>query len=178
MKIMRSVEHTVGTRPLGVIGGLLLLSFASLFIGCQTPSNPGDSSLNVIDSGVASMPGVLREGDVIQITFSTSSNLNTTARIPLDGQIVLQFVDKVAAAGKTPVELARELERLYLPQLRASEPVTVTVVTSAAVIYVAGAVLRPGKIPLDRPFTVLDAIMEAGGVDNTRAKLSGVTVLR
>jgi SLBB domain len=31
---------------------------------------------------------------------------------------------------------------------------------------------------LDRPLTVLEAVMEAGGVDTTRAKLSEVVVLR
>ena len=57
-------------------------------------------------------------------------------------------------------------------------PAAGTVISNTAAVYVTGAVLRPGRIPLDRPFTVLDAIMEAGGVDNTRAKLSSVTVLR
>jgi polysaccharide export outer membrane protein len=58
------------------------------------------------------------------------------------------------------------------------EPITVSVISNAAAVYVTGAVLRPGRIPLERPLTVLDAVMEAGGVDNTRAKLSSVTVLR
>lgn len=125
-----------------------------------------------------SISGALQEGDIIQVAFAASTNLNTTQRIQLDGQISLQFVGKMKAAGKTPVELEKSIEQLYQPQLRSAESITVTVVSSSAAVYVAGAVLRPGKIPLERPFTVLEAIMEAGGVDNTRAKLSGVTVLR
>jgi polysaccharide export outer membrane protein len=110
--------------------------------------------------------------------FAASTNLNAVQRIPLDGQISLQFVGKVQAAGKTTTELEKSLEKLYQPQLRGTEPITVTLISAAAGVYVTGAVLRPGKLPLERPITVLDAIMEAGGVDHTRAKLTGVTVLR
>lgn len=160
------------------IAGCCLLALLFAVAGCQAPSTGASSSLNPLEASIPSMPGVLREGDVIQIAFATSTNLNATQRIQLDGQISLQFVNNVAAAGKTPLELARTLEKLYEPHLRGAEPITVTVATSAAAVYVSGAVLRPGKIPLDRPLTVVEAINEAGGPDHTRAKLSAVTVLR
>lgn len=161
-----------------IISGFWAIAVALLGVGCQSPPIPANSSLNVVDASVPSMSGVLREGDVISITFANSTNLNATQRIQLDGSVSLQFVDKVQVAGTTPVELAKSLEKLYQPHLRGAEPITVTVISNAAAVYVTGAVLRPGRIPLERPFTVLDAVMEAGGVDNSRAKLSGVTVLR
>ncbi len=55
---------------------------------------------------------------------------------------------------------------------------SVTIASSAASVYVSGAVLRPGRIPMERPLTALDAIMEAGGFDPNRAKPGAVTVLR
>jgi len=58
-----------------------------------------------------------------------------------------------------------------------SKEVTVTVVSSAFPIFVSGAVLHPGKIVADRPMTVLQAIMEAGGF-NDSANLGGVIVVR
>ena|SRR5688572_7873877 len=166
-----------GARLFAALG---LVALCWMSTGCQSPvgTYPMDSSLNVIDSSVRSMPGILREGDVIQISFASSTNLNTVQRIQLDGYISLQFVNRIQAAGQTPMELASALEKLYEPQLRGREQVTVTLVTSATVVYVAGAVLRPGKLPMDRPWTLLEAIMEAGGVDHSRAKLSAVTVLR
>ena len=39
----------------------------------------------------------------------------------------------------------------------------VSLAGAAAGVYVSGEVLRPGKIPLDRPMTALEAVMEAGG---------------
>ena len=155
---------------------LMVLSF--IVAGCQTPPTPGNSSLNIVDASIPSMPGVLREGDIIQITFATSTNLNTTQRIQMDGNVSLQFVNDARAAGKTSLEFAQSLEKLYQAHLRGAEPITVSVISNAAAVYVTGAVLRPGRIPLERPLTVLDAVMEAGGADSGRAKLSGVTVLR
>ncbi len=179
--MLNPVQWTRGLRAATLrrlLVGFGLASCVWCFTACETTSYPPNSSLNVIDAGVPSAPATLREGDVIQVTFTTSTNLTTTQRIPLDGQISMQFIGKVRAAGVTQTELEETLKKLYQPQLRGAEQITVSVISNAAAVYVTGAVLRPGKIPLDRPFTVLDAIMEAGGVDNTRAKLGGVTVLR
>lgn len=38
--------------------------------------------------------------------------------------------------------------------------------------------MHPGKIVSDRPLTALEAILEAGGVDFSRANLKGVIVTR
>jgi polysaccharide biosynthesis/export protein len=170
-----TLKNTGVSRGFCVLG---LMAWMFAICGCQAPSIPANSSLNALEASIPSMSGVLRQGDIIQITFATSTNLNTAQRIQMDGNISLQFVNNVPAAGKTPVELAQTLEKLYQPHLRGTEPITVTVISNAAAVYVTGAVLRPGRIALERPLTVLDAVMEAGGVDNSRAKLSGVTVLR
>jgi polysaccharide biosynthesis/export protein len=159
--------------------GVCLAMLVSFVTACQSPAlYPPDSTLNPIDAAVQPMSSTLREGDVIQVTFATATNLNTSQRIQLDGEVAMPFVGKVKVLGKTPEELGKSLEKLYESQLRGAEQITVTVASSAAAVYVTGAVLRPGKIPLDRPFTVLDAIMEAGGANDTRAKLSSVMVLR
>jgi polysaccharide export outer membrane protein len=155
-----------------------LVALAGGLTACQTPTPPATSSLNLVEAAKPPVSAALREGDVIQVNFAVSTNLNVTQRIPMDGQLLMQFIGKVNAAGQTPLELQKTLEKMYEPQLRGAEPITVTLMTSAAAVYVSGAVVRPGKIPLDRPMTVLDAVMEAGGVDVNRAKLSAVTVLR
>jgi polysaccharide export outer membrane protein len=120
---------------------------------------------------------VLQEGDSLKISFPGAPNLNTDVRIRLDGIISLPVVGDVKAAGRTPAELEQELLKLYGPQLQTKE-VSVTVVSSALYVYVTGAVLRPGKITSDHPMTALDAIMEAGGFDYTKANLKKVTVIR
>jgi polysaccharide export outer membrane protein len=122
-------------------------------------------------------PVVLREGDIVRISFPGAPNLNTLAAIRRDGKTSLPLIGEVQAAGLKPSELEAELIKLYGPQLQVKE-VSVALETSAIPIYVNGSVLRPGKILSDRPITALEAIMEAGGFDHAKANLKEVTVIR
>ena len=119
----------------------------------------------------------LREGDILKITFPGSPNLNNVQQIRTDGKITLPLIGEVQAAGMTPVDLRQKLMDLYAPQLSSKE-VTVEVQSSSFPVYVTGAVLRPGKITSDHPITALEAIMEAGGFDYTKANLKAVMIIR
>jgi polysaccharide biosynthesis/export protein len=105
---------------------------------------------------------ILREGDVVRITFPGAPTLNATQLIRRDGKITLPLLGEITAAGKTTQGLEAELIELYSPQIITKE-VTVAVESSAFEVYVTGAVLRPGKVISSRPLTALEALMEAGG---------------
>ena len=120
---------------------------------------------------------LLQEGDILDISFEYSNQLLHRAEISFDGSLNLQAVGRVKAAGKTPLDLQAEILKLYQPLVK-DDVITVKVLSTAASVYVSGSVVRPGKIPLERPMTVLEAIMEAGGFDPNRALLSDVIVLR
>jgi protein involved in polysaccharide export with SLBB domain len=80
-------------------------------------------------------------------------------------------------AGLTPDELRADLMKRYKSLLSVNE-ITVTVVSASASVYVTGSVLKPGRIPMDRPLTALEAIMEAGGFVPNKAKTWAVSVTR
>ncbi len=154
--------------------GLVVLA---LVAGCQTedsfplppPSGPpGKTSTKSI---------ILREGDVLKISFPGAANLNTTQPIRRDGMISLPVIGEVKAVGKTPAELEKELVELYSTQLL-SKDVTVEVQSSTFPVFVTGSVMHPGKIVSDHPITAFEAIMEAGGFDYAKANLKGVVVIR
>jgi polysaccharide biosynthesis/export protein len=151
--------------------GLAILVLAT---GCQTqtplpPSMPpGTNAPEAI---------TLREGDVLKITFPGNANLNTTQPVRRDGMISMQLVGELKAAGKTPKELEKDLVDAYSTQLLSKE-VTVEVQSSTFPVYVSGAVLRPGKVVFDHTVTVVEAVMEAGGPDSTKANLNAVAVTR
>lgn len=170
------------------------IAVLSVIAGCHTQSSPF-TSLNpavtnsvhpVIPAAVpvAATPDTnnpasftLREGDILKITFPGSPNLNNVQQIRTDGKITLPLVGEVQAAGMTPVDLQKKLMDLYASQLTSKE-VMVEVQSSSFPVYVTGAVLRPGKISSNHPITALEAIMEAGGFDYTKADLKDVTVIR
>jgi len=151
---------------------LLLSAFCLALTGCRT-----DSASGTDPGSAAYATNNLLEGDVVSITFQYSTNFNAIQKIGLDGTLNLQGVGQVQAAGKTALQLQNDLTGLYKSQVK-DDPITIKTVAAESAIYVAGAVTRPGKIALERPMTVLEAIMEAGGYDAYRADLSDVRVLR
>ena len=154
---------------------LCLVGLVIGLAGCSTPDyQPTDS---VTDKTDKPEQVVLREGDLLRINFPGAPNLNTTQQIRRDGKITLPLIGDVVAAGKTRVDLENDLKDQYKSQLVTKE-VTVTVESSSFDVYVTGAVLRPGKVISSRPLTALEAIMEAGGPDYTRANLKSVKITR
>ena len=152
-----------------VLGGLA---------GCQQPP----PVFRDVDFGPVALPGAvastrLLEGDSIRINFEGDTNLNTVAKIQLDGAVMLPLIGAVRATGKTLEDLHTDLKQRYQPLLKVNE-ITLAMASTSASVYVSGSVLRPGRIPMDRPLTALEAIMEAGGFDFPRAKPGAVTVLR
>lgn len=154
----------------GMLGitGFVLLSM----IGCTTPA-PTDLSAIPHDSDSQT----LRAGDVVKISFPRAPTLDTTQQIRRDGKLNLYLIGEVQAADLTPADFEKQLMDKYAEQL-VSKEVRVTVVQSAFAIYVAGAVLRPGRITPDRELSPIEAIMEAGGFDMQKANLKAVEVIR
>jgi polysaccharide export outer membrane protein len=174
----RSAVYDV-TLAWAAVAALLLSLIAT---GCQTPPPPfGDvphqkasqSDQKVSQSDVI----VLHEGDTVRIMFPGAPNLNSVQQIRRDGRISLPLLGEFKAAGLTPPAMESELIKQYGPQLQTKE-VTVTLDSSAFAVYVSGAVLRPGRIISDRPITALEAIMEAGGFNYTKANMKAVAVIR
>jgi polysaccharide export outer membrane protein len=164
--------------PLAKLPWLLLFIVVFALAGCQTDEFGGSSQPG---SGVSKQsqtePVTLREGDTLNISLPGSSSLDTSQQIRTDGKIVLPLIGEVVAAGKTPEELQNELLNLYKSQV-AVKQVTVTVQSSTIPVYVTGAVLRPGPVTVNHQISALDAVMEAGGFDYTRANLRAVVVVR
>ncbi len=161
-------------RILGVLG---VTAWALLNAGCQTDASLPVAGQHKESAPVKSEALTLREGDVVKVSIPGAPNLDAMQTIRRDGKIALALVGEVQAAGLKPGELQAELVRLYAPQL-VSKEVYVSVVSSNFSTFVSGAVLRPGKITTERPITVLEAIMEAGGPDFAKANLKAVTVIR
>jgi polysaccharide export outer membrane protein len=136
-----------------------------------------NQAINQDESPITNQAVTLREGDILKISFAGSPSLNTIATIRNDGIISMPLVGEVKAAGLTPNELDQKLIELYAPQLTTKE-VSVEVQSSAYPVYVTGAVLRPGKILSSHPITALEAVMEAGGFDYTKADMKHVVVIR
>jgi len=156
-------------RRLALVVPLLALSFGSACSSTRTATLPQPAR--------ESESQILRAGDVVKISFPRTPTLDTTQQVRRDGKLNLYLVGEVQAANRSPAELESQLLELYAPQLVAKE-VRVTVVSSSFAVFVTGAVLRPGKLTPERSLTAFEAIMEAGGFDDTKADTKAVTIIR
>lgn len=143
-------------RVAGFMSVLTLLAFAGA--GCETDAN------TTTFSGQADVPRhvILASGDVVKLTFSSAPELNQSQKVRADGKLSLPLVGEVDAAGKTVGQLQSDLVQLYKSQLKTPE-VTVSLEGNVTTVVISGAVNKPGKIAFERPTTVFQAIMEAGG---------------
>jgi len=139
-----------------------LLSIAAVAIvfnnGCRSQQAPTEEHLPT-----ATTPVILSPGDVIKLTFPGAPELTQTEKIKADGNVNLPMIGEVTASGKTLGSFQKELIKLYKPQLRNND-VFVTIEIGIANVVVSGYVAKPGKLTFDRPTTVFQAVMEAGGV--------------
>jgi polysaccharide biosynthesis/export protein len=148
------------------------LVFAALACGgCQTPPqvplpNPPGPKTAVR----------LSPGDIIKISYSDETVPDQTQKIRRDGKVSLPFIGEVTAAGKRVSDFQNELVRLYEPHLENGE-VLVTLENGMAAVTVSGFANKPGKFLFDRPTTVFQAIMEAGGVSDY-GSLSNIHLVR
>ena len=84
-----------------------------------------------------------------------------------DGKVSAPLVDEIVAQGKTPVQLARELEKVIGKYVR--DPI-VTVMVSGFVgpyseqIRIVGEATRPQFLPYKNKMTMLDVMIAVGGL--------------
>lgn len=142
-----------------------------LFVSCQTTI-----STQLPEGDVVHGPVTLTAGDVVKLTFPGAPELNQSQKIQTDGKINLPMVGEVDAGGRTLSDLQQRVEVLYRSQLQ-NTTVSVTLESSVTPVTIGGAVSRPGKYQFDRPTTVLQAIMEAGGADKF-GTLGRVSIIR
>ncbi len=154
------------------LNGLLAAFVSVLVIGCQGPS--GGASLQ--ERAAAPTSVVLSSGDVVKLSFSGAPELNQSQKIRADGKINLPLVGEVDAAGKTVGTLQDDLASRYKPQLK-NTTIVVTLESGIARVVVSGAVSKPTTLSFDRPTTVFQAIMQAGGV-NQYGNLGKVRLFR
>jgi protein involved in polysaccharide export with SLBB domain len=161
------IGRSIKKRRAGTLAALVML----LCAGCQsTVETP------LPEQPTAKTPVNLSPGDVVKLSFVSATELSQSQKIRADGKLSLPLIGEVTAAGKTLIQFQNDLIRLYKPQLRNSD-VVVTLESAVAQVVVSGAVTKPAKLTFDRPTTVFQAIMEAGGV-NEYGNLRKVHLIR
>jgi polysaccharide export outer membrane protein len=120
---------------------------------------------------------VLSPGDSVDVSVFGEPSLSRVVTIRPDGKITLPLVGDIDAAGSTPAQLAERIATALKTYLKAPQ-VSVTVAgIQRAVVYLVGAVTRPGPVEIQKGWTVFEVFAVAGGV-TPRAALRRATLTR
>jgi len=158
------------------IGAALTLVVAGCQMGPPAPPAPPPSA---DATPQPSSEYVIGPGDRLNIFVWRNPDLSVTVPVRPDGRISIPLVEDVVAVGKTPTTLAREVEEQLKKYVK--EP-TVTVIAQGFVgpfnrqIRVIGEAAKPQALPYRANMTVLDAMIEVGGLTKYAAGNDAVLV--
>src|SRR5690606_9596739 len=111
-------------------------------------------------------------GDSLQIFVWDHEDLSTTVEVRPDGKISTPLVEDLQAAGKTATQLARDIEAVLAEYVRS--PVVTVIMQSFAgsaeqQVRVVGQAVSPRAIRYRQGMTVLDVVIEVGGLSEFAA---------
>jgi polysaccharide biosynthesis/export protein len=150
-----------------MIAGMLgILGFWSAAFA-QVPSHPTPALL----TPAVSPDYVIGPGDVLQVFVWRNPELTVTIPVRPDGKISTPLNEDMQAVGKSPMQLARDVEKVLAIYVKSPQVnIIVTIPASAfSQVKVIGQVLHPASVPYREGMTVLDAVLAVGGLANFAA---------
>jgi protein involved in polysaccharide export with SLBB domain len=105
----------------------------------------------------------LSPGDVFEIRFAFSPDLNDRVTVGEDGTVSPKFVGSVIVGGLSVPEATARLKPLYAKRIRGPELSLTVRLYAPEVFWVDGDVARPGIIRSALPLTLQRAVTQAGG---------------
>ncbi len=111
---------------------------------------------------------VIGPGDSMEVFVWGNEELTVgNVKVRPDGKITTRLVENIEASGKTPSQLARDIENSYSEYVK-SAVVSVIVDRFVGVpsqqVRVVGEASKPKKSPYKKHMTVLDLMIEVGGL--------------
>jgi len=152
---------TLASRLFKPIAPLLVV----LMAGCATHDLPP-----VVPADDGPQPEAeyrIGPGDTLQVFVWRHSDLSATVPVRPDGNISTPLVEDMKAAGKTPTQLARDVEAVLSEYIRSPQVniiVTQFVGTFGEQIRVVGQAANPQAISYREGMTLLDVMIEVGGL--------------
>jgi polysaccharide export outer membrane protein len=159
----------------GMLGMLMMLvsvaqhTWAAPPTAAPTAASPATSAV--------SPDYIIGPGDTVQIFVWRNPELTATVPVRPDGKISTPLVEDMPAVGKTPTQLARDIEKVLAVYVK--QPQVNVIVTQPASFFnqikVIGQVAHAGPVPYRADMTVMDAVLAVGGLTpfaaGNRAKL-------
>lgn len=157
-----------------------LTAMALVLAGCNG-SHPKLPSANFVPEKEGPGPNyIVGPLDSLNIFVWRNPELSTAVTVRPDGRFSVPLIDDMVATGKTPTELARNIEERLAQYIQS--PI-VTVIVNGFVgpfsqqVRVVGEAAQPQAIPYRANMTLLDVMIAVGGLTEF-ASGNGATLVR
>lgn len=155
--------------------GLLIVGVAGVLLASGCASSRLEDFNKSAEGFTSYTEGAYRIGvdDVVQVNVWRNPDLSVSVPVRPDGMISVPLIGDVQAGGKTSTEVAEAIRQKLSQYIR--DPNVAVILTSLqshaylSRIRITGAVRAPRSLPFRQGMTVLDAILEAGGVNDFAA---------
>ena len=168
--------RVVGAARAG-LGALLAVALAWLS-GCASGSSypPAPTTL----PAALDYTYIIGPGDGLNVSVWRNPELSMSVVVRPDGKVNAPLVDELVAQGKTPEQLARDVEKVLGKYVR--DPVVTVMVTGfvgpySEQIRVVGEAAKPQFLPYKNKMTLLDVMIAVGGLTDF-ASGNKATILR
>ncbi|MBV5307929.1 XrtA/PEP-CTERM system exopolysaccharide export protein [Chromatium okenii] len=147
-----------------LISSLLVITSCSFIKKKALPPVPPEQRETTVQDGYFYQ---IAPGDTVNIFVWGLAELSGSVPVRPDGMLTTPLIEDMQASGKTPSQLARDLEKQFATYVRS--PI-VTVIVNGFVglptqqVRIIGEALKPAAVPFRKHMTILDLMIEVGGL--------------
>ena len=163
---MQKISVSMLACLLGVLAGGMAVVACAQTPAAQTPAAQAPAA-----QAAQSPDYIIGPGDEIEVFVWQNPDLSVNVPVRPDGKVSTPLDEDMVAVGKTPSQLAHDIE-MKLSEYVRSPHVNVIVVKPDSVfsqVKVIGQVVHPQAIAYRQGITVLDAVLAVGGLSEYAA---------
>lgn len=119
------------------------------------------------ESSTAAPEYLIGPGDTLQVFVWGQPDLSVTVPVRPDGRVTTPLIKDLQAVGKTPTQLSDDMEKILSEFIRSPEVNVIVqefVGTFGNQIRVLGQAAQPRAVPYRDKMTLLDVMIEVGGL--------------
>jgi polysaccharide export outer membrane protein len=139
----------------------------TLGVAVTAVAQPADAAGGAPPAAVADNDYQIGAGDTLQVFVWRQPDLSVTVPVRPDGRISTPLIEDVVAVGKTPTQLAHEIEQKLSEYVRSPQVNIIVqkfVGTFSGQVRVLGQAAQAKSVPYRDGLTLLDVMIEVGGL--------------
>lgn len=160
---------------------VLVLAGLAVLAGCSStalPTLPTTGNYGTQTTDPSKYNYIIGPGDSVQIFVWRNPEVSQSVTVRPDGKITTPLVEDLQASGRTPTQLARDIEKVLETYIR--QPIVTVIMGGfggpySEQIRVVGEAAKPQSIPYREKMSLLDVMILVGGLtqfaDGNEAKI-------